>query len=183
MSLLKLIHNSILCIKYPWLYPRCYNGLHYNNGVILDKIKKYKNRIQNGNNLYKLHVKLLTFFHNYILAFLHCIPKYTILDFIPSGWKNRFANEIINAVTALQKKSIDSDLQIIDVKEKWGCLRISIICDNDEIEDYFDSLEERSSFVCINCGKDAEYYTKGWMLPYCGKCLPKDQYYTSIKEK
>lgn len=182
MNILKLIHNSILCIKNPWLYPRCYNGLHYNDATILDKIKKYKKHSSSSYDLFNICAKLLTFYHNYILALIHCVPKYTILDFIPKGWKNRFANEIVDKVSALLKKS-HCNLSIIDVKEKYGCLRISIICEDENIQDYFETLEERSSFICINCGKDAEYVTRGWILPYCKECLPTNQHCISIKNQ
>lgn len=180
MNILKLIHNSILCIKYPWLYPCCYNGLHYYDATVLDKIQRYKKHSNSSFDLFNIRAKLLTFYHNYILALFHCVTRYTILDFIPKGWKNRFANEIIDKVSMLLKKS-NSNLSIIDIKEKYGRLRVSIICEDKNIQDYFETLEERSSFVCINCGKDAKYVTTGWVLPYCEKCLPSNKHYISIK--
>lgn len=46
MNLLKIIYNtiksSILCIRFPFLYPRNrFTGLHYNNW----KVKNYRNRL------------------------------------------------------------------------------------------------------------------------------------------
>ena len=51
MNLLKIIYNtiksSILCIRFPFLYPRNrFTGLHYNNWRVRDRCSKFVEKYQ-----------------------------------------------------------------------------------------------------------------------------------------
>ena len=53
------------------------------------------------------------------------------------------------------------------------CYRIYKIIDKCKIPDIIDKYEALSFKTCINCGKPAEYYTKGWINYICGECKNK----------
>lgn len=85
--LFEILNDIILCIRFPFLYPRNrFTGLHYNNWKIQDKLKDlWKQSMTYGlnpNNRYAptvtnkkayFYYKLLKFYHNYILQIFHCI--------------------------------------------------------------------------------------------------------------
>ena len=132
MNLLKIIYNtiksSILCIRFPFLYPRNrFTGLHYNNW----KVKNYRNKLvekyqYNGKQdpgtkkVYNLKVnkyktlgtyyiywtnwwaKILynsiTWYHDVFLQILHCVPTYTELDAMPTGWRKAFGIQMCKEI-------------------------------------------------------------------------------------
>lgn len=73
------------------------------------------------------------------------------------------------------------DISIIEIKEKWGVLRIIYDFegnDNDEdrkkIREILQEAEDKSSVICELCGKDAELKNiDGWLKTYCNDCTSK----------
>lgn len=77
-----------------------------------------------------------------------------------------------------------SALNIIQIKEKFGALRMYYAADYCEsglskdqmksLDDQVDAIVEdaacRTEVTCCACGAPAEYFSTGWVLPYCGKC-------------
>ena len=124
----KAIQSSILCIRFPFLYPRnlC-TGLHYNNWRIkeyclkLSKKYKYNGKQDPGtkkvynlkiskyntlgtyytywtNRWAKILYNVISWYHNVFLQILHCIPTYTELDVMPNGWRKAFGIQMCKEI-------------------------------------------------------------------------------------
>lgn len=109
----------------------------------------------------------------------------TLFDLVPDGWKP-LALEYFEKIRKVldENKALDY-LKIVEIKEKYGKLRIYYSfpnCPNyeknkwmDSVDDLFDKLEKDSWKCCINCGKEAEYQTDGWIAPICSICKDKNE--------
>ena len=63
---------------------------------------------------------------------------------------------------------------IVQVKEKFGGLRIYVDGGNKEIWDYLLALEDRSLQTCETCGKPGRLRdNRGWWLTLCDICEEK----------
>ena len=104
----------------------------------------------------------------------------TLLDNIPTGWKIRFGQQLCEDLkTALHGAT---DWQIIQIKEKFGTLRIYANYMTPEISEVIDKYEQLSSKTCVRCGAPATKYSTGWILPWCDRCgTDSPKYYTPIK--
>lgn len=104
--------------------------------------------------------------------------SYTYLDSIPTGWKN-IALKCARALTKLYKKRGYSDYlknkyRISQLKEKFGEMRWYDFGAPKEIYDEHLAIirkwEDRSAYICCNCGRKAKYLSKGYILPFCDRC-------------
>ena len=84
-----------------------------------------------------------------------------------------------------EKYNIEKDYSIVEIKEKFGGLRWY---DNgfpekgwEEYKDWLYKYEDLSFKTCINCGKPAIGFTRGWITPLCKECM-KDQKYDPIED-
>ncbi len=67
------------------------------------------------------------------------------------------------------------DLQITEVKEKYGGLRIYTDMDTDEIFKITLQAEQESYKICEICGKPGELrYLHGWYMTRCDSCFTKE---------
>lgn len=91
------------------------------------------------------------------------IPLRLARTFVGRGWHG-LLKEVY--------KEKPEDVKIIDVKEKWGGLRIYADMYDAEFADLLDSVETRSFRVCELCGKDGERVrtSTGWFKTLCHKC-------------
>lgn len=120
---------------------------------------------------------------------------YTWMDSIPIGWHNvafKYFDKIMMLLKAKNKVHI---LQLSDVKEKYGSLRINsyihFYCTrkddidlHNKIEDILHELEHETWKTCIHCGKPAKYETVGWITPICEKCMEEESLeYPNIEYK
>lgn len=123
-------------------------------------------------------INFVKWFDNNILQLFHCLPKYTYLDAIDIGWRKKFGIEMC--------KEIRKDLikcgwkylftyRLMQVKEKWGelCWYDSYIPKGSKIFDITQKYANLSLHTCIDCGEEAIWRTKGYILPYCDKCVDK----------
>lgn len=108
----------------------------------------------------------------------------TWADSIPRGWRLAFGDQMIEELSQLLRKYSVEDYQILQIKEKYGGLRWY---DNGfpkvgfgEYNSWLYKYEELSFKTCINCGKPAIGYTKGWITPLCEECM-KDMEYDPIE--
>lgn len=108
----------------------------------------------------------------------------TWADSIPRGWRLAFGDQMIEELSQLLRKYSVEDYQILQIKEKYGGLRWY---DNgfprigfDEYNTWVYKYEGLSLGTCINCGKPAIGYTKGWITPLCEECM-KDMEYDPIE--
>lgn len=68
--------------------------------------------------------------------------------------------------------------RILDIKEKYGGLRWYDAQSTRRVLKIIDKYENISYKTCIHCGKQAEWETRGWISPYCDKCISRENYKT-----
>lgn len=97
--------------------------------------------------------------------------SYTWYDDIPEGWKIAFGQDLIDEIreAALEEGVLDS-LQIVDVKEKFGELRIYFEQYTDKIMEIVDKYTALSTGICIVCGQPDVRTTRGYIIPICYDC-------------
>lgn len=117
--------------------------------------------------------------HLIVFQFIFCIPTYTELDAMPKGWRKAFGIKMCNDIKKqLKKDKILYRWRIMDIKEKYGTLRLYYNYGSTELYDLIDQYERDSILYCIKCGKKAEYISKGWISPYCSNCKIGDNFVT-----
>lgn len=190
----KIISSTILCIRFPFLYPRNrFTGLHYNNWKIIEKTKTlyqeaYDVKIINGvvkklikNNFKHIQFLLLKFYHDVFLQIIFSIPTSTELNALDKGWRKAFGIKICKEI----KKALIKDggikalyrYRITQIKEKWGELCWYAAWDTKSTLGVISKYENISAHTCIDCGKKAIGKTTGYILPYCKECKEKNDIY------
>lgn len=107
--------------------------------------------------------------------------SFTWMDDIPLGWNIAFGKQMIEELGALlEKYNYQGEYSICQIKEKFGGLRWY---DNgfptegyEEYKEWLDKYEELSFKTCIDCGKPAKYFTRGWITPICEDCAKEYEY-------
>jgi ribosomal protein L37AE/L43A len=95
------------------------------------------------------------------------------------GWKKLY-EPIIEYIEEYNKDKKEEDkIEIYQIKEKFGSIRIYLSHYNDELRQMIDDAEEQSYYTCEECGK---YIKKPivehhWIYPMCREC------YDGMKEK
>ena len=187
----KIIYSTYLCIRFPFLYPRNrFTDLHYNNWAIIDKLKNlyaeaYEVNYESG---FKKKVKdrytalkytCLKFFHDYFLQYVFCIPTFTELDMMEDGWRKCFGlqlcKEIKESLLDTGGRKMLHAFRIVDIKEKYGTLNISVRNSTDEVNKILIKYEYISEHTCINCGHIAKGATTFYVVPLCEKCADGQQ--------
>lgn len=129
-------------------------------------------------------IKFFDFINDYILQVLHCIPTYTELDAMKSdcyGWYKRFGKQLlIDMKKQLKKDKMLYSFRITQIKEKWGSFRLYCNCASKEMYDLIEKYSSMSEGICIDCGKDADIITDGYVCPYCLDCYNKNHSYMRI---
>ncbi len=101
----------------------------------------------------------------------------TYADFIYSGWWSSFGlklcEELNNKLIELGKKENYkyNDFKIIEIKEKYGMLRIYAYHCPTEITEIIHKYEEISAKTCIYCGRPAAPVKTMYELPICNECI------------
>jgi hypothetical protein len=109
--------------------------------------------------------------------------NFTILDDIPRGWEKLLLQFSEDIKPILIKGNYLNEYYFVQLKEKYGSIRIS---DNGapssirkEISRLIHDYEIISENVCIDCGNPyAKMCNVSWISPYCEKCFKK--YYHNI---
>lgn len=147
-NLKEIIQSTILCIRFPFLYPRNRFTLkHYTNWKILKKITNVYEKYSIIDKKFKRHylkwwalpyIILLKVYHRFLSLF-HILPEFTELDFFKNeapGWYKRFGIEICKDIRKqlikdyFQKfpKNIFNiplfQLRIMQWKEKFGRMEL-----------------------------------------------------------
>ena len=107
--------------------------------------------------------------------------SFTWMDDIPLGWNIAFGKQMVEELGALlEKYNYQDEYSICQIKEKFGGLRWY---DNgfptegyEEYKEWLDKYEELSYKTCIDCGKPAKYFTRGWITPICEDCAKEYDY-------
>ncbi len=115
---------------------------------------------------------MLEWFHKYVLNAIFSIPTHNELDAMEDGWLRRFGMDMMKELRKqLKKDDYLYKLRITQIKEKFGGLRFYVASATKEVYDIINKYEKLSFGICIDCGKDAKYLTRGWILPYCEDCI------------
>jgi formylmethanofuran dehydrogenase subunit E len=87
------------------------------------------------------------------------------------GWYSIIDECIDELEKEVKKEKLDTE--ILQIKEKFGTLRIYLSSESDEISNIVERYELFSSHICEHCG---EFYTAktreshGWWKTLCSKC-------------
>lgn len=86
---------------------------------------------------------------------------------IPRGWRS--------IVEDFMDTLIGTDYKVIQIKEKFGGLRIYINSPTkaEYVTDAYAKAVELASQTCAICGKPGKLYAKGWMNVYCEEHTPE----------
>ena len=78
----------------------------------------------------------------------------------------------------LKEEDLDAEpLEFIQIKEKWGGLRIYLNYYVQEIADQIHELESKSLNICEHCGTNKNVkrdWTHGWIMTLCDKCREEE---------
>lgn len=180
----KIIESCVLCIKYPFLYPRNrFTDLHYTNWDLHKYLKDLYTKAyiidpvnyttKTKNIFYVLWYYIIQFIYEWICPLFHCIPTYTEWDAIPTGWKKAFGDEFLKELGDAYKKLPRKErkhVRILQIKEKYGELCV-YINGSQEMQNVIEKYCTKSYYVCIDCGKPATKLTGGYICPYCDNCV------------
>ena len=118
------------------------------------------------------------------MQWTHCIPTYTELDDMPTGWRKAFGIDLCKELkTELKKHKYLRKYRITQIKEKFGGLRWYDNSNTKEGYNIIQKYEHISFNTCINCGKPATYVSAGWISPYCDNCKDNKHNYVPITEE
>lgn len=78
----------------------------------------------------------------------------------------------------LKEEDLDTEpLEFIQIKEKWGGLRIYLNYYVPEIAEQIHELEGKSLYICEHCGTNKNVkrdWTHGWIMTLCDKCREEE---------
>lgn len=139
-------------------------GFHY------ERVKLLKNK-------FKLRLyKIVKWIDEEILDRIFCLPNYIEWDAMPTGWNKAFGKQYLKDLKKqLKKDKMLYKWRIMDIKEKFGTLRVSYNYGSNELYQLINKYENLSWNTCINCGKPATHTSKGWISPYCEDCVNKSK--------
>lgn len=98
------------------------------------------------------------------------IVEHNYLSEVPNGWLNIFIDFLPKLKKCLIKNNFLEQYRIIQIKEKYGMLRLYDNADIKELNDLVSELQQLSEKTCIICGDKAEWRSFGWISPYCNEC-------------
>lgn len=102
---------------------------------------------------------------------------------MPSGWKIAFLEPLLEELDMAIKNLLpyqQKEFYLLQVKEKYGSLRIYPIWYTDEIDEVISKYSKISEQTCCVCGAQATKISKDWICPYCDEHAPL--YSVSINE-
>jgi hypothetical protein len=85
--------------------------------------------------------------------------------------------ELLDKIQAIVDKTPElSDIEVTEIKEKYGGLRFYINYGTDEIFDIIDEYEKKSYTICERCGKPGKLTKNNyrWYKTLCNNCIGED---------
>lgn len=173
----------ILCLRFPFLYPRNnYTDLHYNSWALMGYIKglkekyfvhrsfkddgtvKYNHTVTNIadlcyesfwiNKWAPILCNFLDWVHRHPVQWFTFIPTYSMLDIMPDGWRKAFGVRMCEDLKKeLKSKHLLRQYRIEQLKEKYGELRWYDRGGTTTTNKIIDMYEYLSRHYCIVCGK------------------------------
>ena len=102
--------------------------------------------------------------------------EYTVLDEMPTGWRDAFGEEMVEELYQILSK-VDGAVEayrIYQIKEKFGFLHWYDNGVPKEVErEYWDwqrKWEDVSEKTCLICGKPGKMCNMSWVMPLCREC-------------
>lgn len=86
------------------------------------------------------------------------------LESVGRGWAS-LVNEVFDVY-----ENIKGTIKIVQVKEKWGGLRIYTDYSNTTLDEVLRKVEELSLTICEDCGKPGKIVGTGWYRTLCPTC-------------
>ena len=101
--------------------------------------------------------------------------SYTMYDDVPIGWKRAFGKIMLEEYReVLIRNHYLKEFQWVQVKEKYGTLRLYSNAAPMEVLDLESKYDYISGFFCISCGRmNAPLLNDGWYEPLCEDCYNK----------
>ena len=102
------------------------------------------------------------------------LPLIREAEAIVDKWNDEHPDAVLNFMSYCT----DEKLELVDVKEKWGLLRLSCNFYPDDIYSKMRLLENRSKDICEYCGSTENVTTqriRGWYKTLCPKCAEGDR--------
>lgn len=99
------------------------------------------------------------------------INNYGWLECIPNGWVH-LGNQMIEECEAAEP-----NFEIVDLKEKWGEIRLCGYPHTEKILEIEDKYAKISQHTCCQCGKPATKVSLGWICPWCDECGTNEEKY------
>lgn len=97
--------------------------------------------------------------------------KYTVLDDLGYGWYKAFGRQMCKDLkAALKVDGILKEFYFIQVKEKYGGLRLYSNITGPKTDGVIFYYEQLSYAYCINCGKPVRYISSGYLVYLCEDC-------------
>ena len=92
-------------------------------------------------------------------------------DMIPEGWQKAFGKQLSKDLRkVLKKEKCLHSFYFMDIKEKYGSLRLDGAFTTEKIDEVLDYYELLSMCYCLYCGKPVRYISKGWINYLCEDC-------------
>ena len=101
---------------------------------------------------------------------------WTEYDAIPAGWRKSFGKFLLEDLReACLKTNFLHRLRFMQIKEKYGSLRMYINGAPEEVYDVLHKYEFISEYICYYCGSPNACVVDdyGWYLPMCKHCWDK----------
>jgi hypothetical protein len=92
---------------------------------------------------------------------------------LPEGWMKLFLQCCEDIKEPLIKAGQFKTFRFMQVKEKYGQMRLYTDGAPEAVHSILDKYEFLSEQVCSVCGKPATAMTRGWICPYCDEHIKK----------
>jgi len=87
------------------------------------------------------------------------------------GWQ-KLLEELFEELEEIRVRDKLEEFTVVQLKEKFGGLRVYTSYNTDAIDEAIDKAEEKAWNTCMTCGKPGKYsIVYGWRVTYCPKCL------------
>ena len=131
----------------------------------------------------RIQYSVAKYWHDHVLQWVHFMTRYTEWDAMPKGWRDAFGKQYLEELGAqLKKEGNLKSFRIMQIKEKYGTLRVYVGSASKEVYKIIDKYEALSYHTCIDCGKPADFISGGWICPYCKDHI-KDRFIMSRKNE
>jgi len=88
------------------------------------------------------------------------------------GWYP-LIHELLDKIQAIVDEQ-GIDIEVVEIKEKYGGLRVYLSSYTDKIEALVEEYEHRAETVCEHCGDPGSLrYIGGWYQTLCDECVER----------